>query len=107
MYRNFYDSPLIGFNSLNTGRYYINTPFYYINTRRYYVTLSDSKRTSDNLPIDPWFISGFTDGVSPTKSPFFLRLGSFYHTVAKRQYRTKAVQPIVAVTGKESTALVV
>jgi len=48
--RNSYDSPLNGFHSLN------------VNTRRYYVTLSDSKRTIDNLQIDPWFITGFTDG---------------------------------------------
>ena len=48
--RNSYDSPLNGFNSLN------------VNTRRYYVTLSDSKRTIDNSQIDPWFITGFTDG---------------------------------------------
>jgi hypothetical protein len=48
--RNTYDSPLNGFNSLN------------VNTRRYYATLSDSKRTIDKLQIDPWFITGFTDG---------------------------------------------
>ena len=48
--KNFYDSPLNGFNSLN------------VNTRRYYATLSNSKRTMDNPKIDPWFITGFTDG---------------------------------------------
>ncbi len=48
--KNFYDSPLNGFNSLN------------INTRRYYVTLSDNKRTIGNPKIDPWFVTGFTDG---------------------------------------------
>jgi len=44
---------------------------------------------------------------SPKKYPIFLRLGRVFHTAAKRQYRTKAVQPIVPTTGKESTALVV
>lgn len=47
--KNFYDSPLNGSNSLN------------VNTRRYYVTLSDNKHKIDNLHIDPWFITGFSD----------------------------------------------
>ena len=46
----FYDSPLNGFNSLN------------VNTRRYYVTLSNNKHTIEDLQIDPWFTTGFTDG---------------------------------------------
>lgn len=51
MYRKFfYDSPLIGFNSLN------------LNTRRYYATLSNNKHKIDDLQIDPWFITGFSDG---------------------------------------------
>lgn len=58
--KNFYVSPLNGFNSLN------------VNNRRYYGTLSNNKYTSplsplglgdiDNLQIDPWFTTGFTDG---------------------------------------------
>jgi len=44
-----YDSPLIGFNSLN------------VNTRRYYATLSN-KHKIDDLQIHPWFITGFSDG---------------------------------------------
>lgn len=48
--KNFYDSPLIGFNSLN------------VNTRRYYVTSSINKHKIDDLQIDPWFITGFSDG---------------------------------------------
>ena len=47
--KNFYDSPLNGFNSLN------------VNARRNYVTLSDNKHKIDELQIDPWFITGFTD----------------------------------------------
>ena len=51
--KNFYDSPLNGFNSLN-----VHTPF-----RRHYVTLSNNKHTIDKpLQIDPWFTTGFTDG---------------------------------------------
>ena len=46
----FYDSPLIGFNSLN------------VNTRRYYATLSNNKHKMDDIQIDPWFITGFSDG---------------------------------------------
>ena len=46
----FYGSPLIGFNSLN------------VNTRCYYATLSNNKHKMDDLQIDPWFITGFTDG---------------------------------------------
>lgn len=46
----FYDSPLIGFNSLN------------VNTRRYYATLSNNKHKINDLQIDPWFITGFSDG---------------------------------------------
>ena len=45
-----YDSPLIGFNSLN------------VNTRRYYATLSNNKHKINDLQIDPWFITGFSDG---------------------------------------------
>ena len=45
-----YDSPLIGFNSLN------------VNTRRYYATLSNNKHKIDDLQIHPWFITGFSDG---------------------------------------------
>ena len=37
----FYDSPLIGFNSLN------------VNTRRYYATLSNNKHKINDLQIDP------------------------------------------------------
>jgi hypothetical protein len=44
----FYDSPLIGFNSLN------------VNTRRYYATLSNNKHKINDLQIDPWFITGFS-----------------------------------------------
>lgn len=51
MYRKFfYDSPLIGFDSLN------------VNTRRDYSTLSSNKHNKDDLQIDPWFITGFSDG---------------------------------------------
>lgn len=51
MYRKFfYNSPLIGFDSLN------------VNTRRYYSTLSSNKHNKDDLQIDPWFITGFSDG---------------------------------------------
>lgn len=51
MYKKFYyDSPLNGLNSLN------------VNTRRYYVTLSNNKHNIDNLQINPWFITGFSDG---------------------------------------------
>ena len=39
--KNYYDSPLNGFNSLN------------VNTRRYYVTLSNNKHTIEDLQIDP------------------------------------------------------
>ena len=46
----FYDSPFIGFNSLN------------VNTRRYYATLSNNKHKINDLQIDPWFITGFSDG---------------------------------------------
>ena len=46
----FYNSPLIGFDSLN------------LNTRRYYSTLSSNKHNKDDLQIDPWFITGFSDG---------------------------------------------
>jgi len=46
----FYGSPLIGFDSLN------------VNTPRYYVTLSNNKHKIDDLQIDPWFITGFSDG---------------------------------------------
>ena len=48
--KNFYDSPLNGLNSLK------------VNTRRYYTTSSDNKHKIDDLQIDPWFITGFTDG---------------------------------------------
>jgi hypothetical protein len=46
----FYDSPLIGFNSLN------------VNTGRYYSTLSNNKHKMDDLQLDPLFITGFSDG---------------------------------------------
>lgn len=48
--KNYYDSPLNGFNSLN------------VNTRRYYASLSNNKHNIDDLEIDPWFITGFSDG---------------------------------------------
>lgn len=53
MYRKFYyDSPLIGFKSLN------------INTPRYYSTCGNNKPKieDENLQIHPWFITGFVDG---------------------------------------------
>lgn len=50
MYRKIsYDSPLIGFNSLN------------VNTRRYYGTLSYNKHKIDDLQVSPWFITGFSE----------------------------------------------
>jgi hypothetical protein len=51
LYRNIsYDSPLIGFDSLN------------VNTRRYYATLSNNKHKMEDIQIHPWFITGFSDG---------------------------------------------
>jgi len=47
--KNTYDSPLNCLNSLN------------INTRRYHSTLSSSKYNKDELNVNPWFITGFTD----------------------------------------------
>lgn len=47
--KNFYDSPSIGFNSFN------------VNARRNYTTLCNNKHKIDELQIDPWFITGFTD----------------------------------------------
>lgn len=44
--KNYYDSPLNGFNSLN------------VNSRRYYASLSNNKHNIDDLEIDPWFITG-------------------------------------------------
>ena len=48
--KSYYDSPLNCLNSLN------------INTRRSYSTLSSNKSNIDDLKVDPWFITGFTDG---------------------------------------------
>ena len=48
--KNYYDSPLKCLNSLN------------INPRRSYSTLSSNKSNIDDLKVDPWFITGFTDG---------------------------------------------
>ena len=48
--KNYYDSPLNGFNSLN------------VNSRRYYASLSNNKHNIYDLEIDPWFITGFSDG---------------------------------------------
>lgn len=61
---NYYDSPLNGFNSLN------------VNTRRYYSSLSNNKHNIDDLHIDSWFITGFSDGegcftCSVLKSSFY------------------------------------
>lgn len=47
--KNYYDSPLNGLKFLN------------VNTRRYYGTLSNNKHKIDDLQIDPWFITGFSD----------------------------------------------
>lgn len=49
--KSYYDSPLNCLNSLN------------IKTHRCYSTLSSNKSNIDDLKVDPWFITGFTDGV--------------------------------------------
>jgi hypothetical protein len=48
--KSYYDSPLKCLNSLN------------VKTHRCYSTLSSNKSNIDDLKVDPWFITGFTDG---------------------------------------------